>query len=67
MSVATLHTFIAALDLEVFDSCNRSDVERFVPFFNPALEFDHHQTGLAVDSEKLAKRLRENIRGKVTR
>jgi hypothetical protein len=62
-----LHAVIATLDAELFDSFNRCEVEKFATFFDPAVEFYHDQTGLAVGTESLTRSLRENICGKVSR
>lgn len=62
-----LHSVIAALDAKLFDSFNRCEIEKFVAFFEPGVEFYHDQTGLAVGTESLTRSLRENICGKVSR
>ena len=62
-----LHATIAALDAELFDSFNHCEVEKFVTFFDPAVEFYHDQTGLAIGVDSLTKSLKENICDKVSR
>jgi hypothetical protein len=62
-----LNAVIAALDAKLFDSFNRCEVEKFVTFFDPGVEFYHDQTGLAVGTESLVQSIKENICGKVSR
>jgi hypothetical protein len=62
-----LHAVIAALDARLFDSFNRCEVEKFAAFFDPAVEFYHDRTGLAVGVDSLTQSLKENICGKVSR
>ncbi len=58
---------ITALDVALFDSYIRCDLEKFASFFADDVEFYHDQGGVTLGREKLTDSVKKNICGKVTR
>jgi hypothetical protein len=64
---AQLFQAIQALDVALFDSYNRCDLEKFGTFFTDDVEFYHDQGGITLGRQKLTESVKQNICGKVTR
>ena len=58
---------IASLDVALFDSYNKCDLQKFATFFVEDVEFYHDQSGLTHGKQNLTDSIRKNICGKVTR
>ena len=57
----------AALDVALFDSYNKCDLQKFQSFFVDDVEFYHDQGGVTLGSKALTESVKNNICGKVTR
>ncbi len=66
-----LHTTIARLDHQVFDSFNRcadpAQLEKHASYFDPAVEFYHDNGGVTWNHEDMLANTRRNVCGNYTR
>lgn len=58
-----LDKIIASLDVALFDSYNRCDLDKFSTFFADDVEFYHDQGGVTLGKEKLTESIKKNICG----
>jgi len=57
----------AALDVALFDSYNKCDLDKFQSFFVDNVEFYHDQGGVTLGAKALTDSVKNNICGKTTR
>jgi hypothetical protein len=58
-----LNKTISSLDVALFDSYNRCDLEKFGTFFVDDVEFYHDQGGVTLGRENLTESVKKNICG----